>query len=406
MTFIGGVGGGLVFPILPVLGLQLGIAGAMIGLILSANRITRLAFDTLAGRMVDRFGGKVPVAAGLLIECVSILGYSAGLRYAHPAWWFLGGRALFGVGSALLFVGAQATVLGLSGEAERGRRLATVRIAMGMGLPGGLVLGGLIADRVSDDVAFLAGAALTFAGALTAAALVPAAGPGAGHGGQPDRDGVRSRLSGMLRTPEFPFLATAWAFNMLVFLSVQGVLLATLVVLIQRRGLYLPGLGGQGTAGMVMAAMMAAASVMALSVGRAVDRLALRSTLLAPALAGLAAGFIVLGVAHSLALTFTGVLLVGACLNGVNIPMLALLGDVTAPDRYGRAVGLYQLFGDVGGSLGPILGMEAALHLGVKVSYEIMGLVLAASVPAALWAYSRERTWRRQQGRADGARTD
>ncbi|HKK14401.1 MAG TPA: MFS transporter, partial [Gammaproteobacteria bacterium] len=36
VTFIGGLGGGLVFPILPALGLQLGIAGGLIGLILSA----------------------------------------------------------------------------------------------------------------------------------------------------------------------------------------------------------------------------------------------------------------------------------------------------------------------------------------------------------------------------------
>ena len=37
----------------------------MIGLILSANRITRLAFDPVAGRLVDRFGAKFRSPRGI-----------------------------------------------------------------------------------------------------------------------------------------------------------------------------------------------------------------------------------------------------------------------------------------------------------------------------------------------------
>ncbi|HEX5418867.1 MAG TPA: MFS transporter, partial [Gammaproteobacteria bacterium] len=133
VTFIGGIGGGLVFPILPALGLQLGIGGAMIGLILSANRITRMLFDPIAGHLLDRIGGRKPMALGLFTEGIAILCYSAGLELGHAKWWFLGGRALFGIGSALLLVGAQTTVLGLSTEADRGRRTATVRVAMSLG---------------------------------------------------------------------------------------------------------------------------------------------------------------------------------------------------------------------------------------------------------------------------------
>jgi MFS family permease len=64
ITLVGGIGGGLVFPILPALGLQLGIAGGMIGLILSANRLSRRASAPWAGRLVDRLGGKIPMSTG------------------------------------------------------------------------------------------------------------------------------------------------------------------------------------------------------------------------------------------------------------------------------------------------------------------------------------------------------
>ena len=56
LAFVGGLGGGVVFPILPLLGLQLGIPAVLIGLILSLNRITRLAVNPLSGMVVDRFG--------------------------------------------------------------------------------------------------------------------------------------------------------------------------------------------------------------------------------------------------------------------------------------------------------------------------------------------------------------
>jgi MFS family permease len=396
VTFIGGLGGGLVFPILPALGLQLGIAGGVIGLILSANRITRLSFAPWAGRMVDRLGGKAPLSVGLLIECLGILGYEAALLFGHPAWWFLAGRAVFGIGSALLLVGAQAAVLGFSEMADRGRHTASVRIALSMGMPGGLVLGGLIADRFSDGAAFLTGAALTALGALVALWLVPGGRfrtEGALHAG---KSSPRTSLRDLLRLPEFPFLASAWGFNLLVFFSVQGVLLATLVLLVERRGFHLFGLAGEGTAGLVMAAMMASSSVLAFLIGRALDRLGLRTVLLLPSLAGLACGFLLLGLAHSLSMTFAGAVLAGISFNGINLPLLALLGDITLPERYGRAVATYQIFGDIGGSLGPILGLEAGLRLGLMPTYLGVAVLLALGVPAVLWVRHHEAA--RRQG--------
>jgi MFS family permease len=195
---------------------------------------------------------------------------------------------------------------------------------------------------------------------------------------------------------EAPFLAAAWRFNLLVFLTVQGVLLATLVVLVQRRGLAAFGFADQGTAGVVMAAMMASSSVMAIVLGRRLDRLRLRSSLVVPGLAGLASGFAVLAFGHSLWQIFLGAMLVGGSFNGINLPMLALLGDVTPTEHYGRAVGLYQLFGDVGGSLGPVVGLEASLHFGMLPTYLAASALLLLSAPMALWAGLRERARRRE----------
>lgn len=67
IAFLSGIGGGVVFPILPMLGMQLGLSAAMVGLILAANRITRIFFNPFTGALVDRFGTRRPVAFGLFL---------------------------------------------------------------------------------------------------------------------------------------------------------------------------------------------------------------------------------------------------------------------------------------------------------------------------------------------------
>ena len=79
--------------------------------------------------------------------------------------------------------------------------------------------------------------------------------------------------------------------------------------------------------------------------------------------------------------------------------MLALLGDVTRPQFYGKSVGIYQLFGDVGGSLGPTVGLESGLHFGMLPTYLAAGALLIESTPVALWIFGPERKWRRMQSK-------
>jgi MFS family permease len=259
-------------------------------------------------------------------------------------------------------------------------------------------MGGIIADRFSNDAAFLTGALLTFVGALIAILTIPqirtrlhgraASGP----------VGIRAWLVALAALPEFPILASAWGFNTLVFFTVQGVLLATLVILVQQRGFHLLDMAAQGTAGLVMAALMGCSSIAALALGRGIDRLRLRSSLLLPSIAGVALGFAVIGLAHDLAGTFAGAILVGIFFNGINLPMLALLGDISRPEHYGRITGMYQLFGDLGGSLGPILGVEAGLRYGLGWTYLAMAALLALSGFAALWVWRREHRMRLEPG--------
>jgi len=385
LVFAGGLGGGLVFPILPILGLQLGISAALIGLILSLNRMTRLAMNPLSGLLVDRIGARWPLMAGLGIETLATLAFWVGVHGTHPAAWFLAGRGLWGVGSSLLMVGALTAALMISPVERRGRSTARVRMALGLGMPGGLVLGGLVTAHYSPGAAFLTASAITLVGMLLAWRFAPS-----GKGERPAEEDAALDVSVPTRTVLRELLADrrlwgVWAFNFLMFFTVQGVILATLALLVRERGIDLVGWGVEGTSGLLMAAMMLASVATSWIVGRRIDRSGRNTASLLLGVLLLMAGYVGLALGAGAVVVGASLLLVGVAMGTINIPLMMLMGHWVAPERYGRAIGIYQLLGDLGGSLGPILGLSALLHWGGRDLFLGLTVLLALGIPLAFW---------------------
>ena len=389
LAFVGGLGGGVVFPILPVVGLTLGIAPAMIGLILALNRITRLAINPFTGELVDRFGARWPLLTGLAVGGFATVCFAVGLRSGHPTAWFLFGRALWGVGSSLLMVGSLTAALIISDDATRGKSAALVRMSLSFGVPAGLALGGLVADLFSARAAFLSAAGITFGGAVAAYFIAPtrAAASSARHPHKKPPTGTVMR--DLLRNGP---LWMVWAFNFIVFFAIQGVLLASLVLIIRDRHLALASLGAEGTSGILMAAMLASSALISLAAGRWIDRRGRKASLLLPASLCCIGGFAVLAAGSGMSAAVLGLSAIGIGLGGINVPLIVIIGDLVGADRYGRAIGLYQVLGDIGGSLGPIIGLEAVSRYGPKPALAALAVALLVTVPlsAALWR--RERT--------------
>lgn len=402
MGFLGGIGGGVVFPILPALGERMGLSALMVGVILAANRIVRLGVNPVTGALTDRFGGREVIAAGLFIEGIGTVGYIAALHYPHPAAWFLAGRVVWGVGSSFLFVGAVAAVLALSAARQRGRLVARARSAISLGMPAGLVIGGLVTDLVSADAAFVVAAVLSAGAGLAALA------------GIPRREHRSARAADAARPAHAPLRAWLallgerrlfgiWLYAALVFFSTGGLLLATLVVLIDRRGLLIPGLGAEGSAGLLMGVLMLLYAGTSVSVGRRIDALGRRTVVLLPTLAALVGGFALLAFAHSLASLIAALVAIGAGTGGMTIPLLTLLGDLVPAERRGRATGIYQVAADAGGSAGPIVGLVLATGFGFMPTYLGLAGLFLLTVPVA---FALARTERRSRGGATMDRLD
>lgn len=386
MAFLGGIGGGVVFPILPTLGLRMGLSALMIGVILAANRIVRIGMNPFTGALVDRFGGRGVIAAGLFIEGVGTLGYIAALHFTAPAAWFLAGRLVWGAGSSLLFVGAVAAVLVASSGANRGRLVARARSAISLGVPGGLVLGGLVTEFFSAEAAFMAALILSVATGIMALVAIPRS-PAIGPS-EPAAGISQGGLLGVLRQRR---LVGIWCFASLLSFSVQGLLLATLVLLVDRRGIAIAGFGAEGSAGLLLAILMLAYAGTSLLVGHRLDVMPRRTRFLGATIALLIAGYLLLAFTSVLALIVLALIVIGIGTGACIVPLLTLIGDLVASELRGRATAIYQVASDFGGTLGPVAGLVLGVHFGFRAMYTGVAVLFVLALPIAFALARAER---------------
>ncbi|ELY43513.1 MFS transporter [Natronorubrum sulfidifaciens] len=377
-TFFVGFGGGVIFPILPNLGEVLGISAFMVGLILSANRFTRLVANAPAGVLIDRIGTRTPFIAGLAIEAVATFMYVVAILSPLPELWFLLARILWGVGSALVFATAYTITADVSEADSRGTSMGIVRAGITFGFPAGLVLGGVVSDLWGNVEAFVLAASFAGLASVIAYLIVPET-----H----VEDEHESVKPWDLET-SVPAL-TVGLVNFGLYFAYIGVLFSTLVLLVGDRGITIFGLDAQGSSGMLMAVTVLSGSVFTLGGGALSDSVGARVPVMLAFLVTSCVGFAVLAFGSRFEVLVLACLLIGAGQGGVGGPLTALLADLTPEERIGRAMGTNNVLGDVGGGLGPLVSLPLVDVLGFEAIYAISAIVpLLAGIVLVIGIYA------------------
>jgi len=107
IAFVVALGFGIVAPAIPLFARAFGVGTTAVGLAVSAFAFFRFVSAFSGGSLVERFGERVVLTAGLLI--VAVTTGAAGLASSFPV--FLGLRAAGGVGSAMFTVAALSPLL-------------------------------------------------------------------------------------------------------------------------------------------------------------------------------------------------------------------------------------------------------------------------------------------------------
>jgi MFS family permease len=378
-VFLGGVAGGVAFPTLPNLGPLLGISPLLVGAILAINRATRLILNAPAGSILDRVGTRRPMLVGFAVMAAAPFGYILGLDPPFglsSAAVFLLSRVCWGVGSAFVFVGAFSTITHVTTAQNRGRWVGYMRGGQSLGFPAGLIVGGLVTDAFGYATAFTVAGVAGLVATGAAAAVLPNLSPDVSGSA-----GLRA-IPALVRADRR--IGAVGLVNFAVRFLFAGVLLSTVVLYAGTNDIGFGGLSAVGASGIVMAISVVFSSTTTVLAGRYSDSLDNRATVTLPAIVALGVGFVLLALWPTLPGTVGGVALIGVGVGGTNPPLLAYLGDISPEGDVGKLGGVYNAFGDLGSSLGPVVALPLVEVLGFELGYLLCaGLVVGVGVLVA-----------------------
>jgi len=378
-VFLPSVAGGISFPAIPRLELVLGLSSAVVGLILSTADGVRLLSNAPIGSLLDRVGTRQPLVAGFFSLTVAYFGYALGMDPGpvplDPAVVFVVSAAVAGLGSALVLVGGYAMITDITTPENRGQWLGYMLGSYGLGFPVGLVIGGVIADVYGIREAFLLGGVVSLASMPVILAFVPDLSP------EVDRDGGIRAIPALVRADR-RLAALGTVNGILSFLS--RAFLTTVVVFAAKLGLKLGALSDMGVTGVMLALVTLAAAGSTLVAGRYSDSFDDRLYLVFPSLCVMAVGFVTVAVVPTLAGIIAGGV-VAAVGGGAVSPILkAYLGDISPSGDVAKLGGAFNVFGDLGGILGPMVALPAASRVGFDAVYfGCAGLGVIAAVLVA-----------------------
>lgn len=359
--FMVALGFGLVLPAIPLFAREFGVGKTAAGAVISAFAFTRLAAAPFVGRVINAAGERIILASGIGIVAVSSL--LSGL--AQNYWQLLVLRGIGGVGSIMFSVSSASLLIRVTPSHQRGRA---------QGVWAGSFLVGSIAGPAVGTVAsfslrlpfFLYAGTLVVAGAIGLGALR--------HSELAARQVApvqRLDLRTALRDRAYiGALVASFAGDF----AVVGARVSIVPQFMTDR----LGLGS----GWVYAAFLTVSLVsglLLLPFGHFADTRGRRPVILGGLALG-AVGFLLLPTLASLAGLLIAMVLLGFAGAADSVAPGAVLGDVVG-SRGGTVVAVFQMAGDLGAVLGPVLAGSMADNHGYGPAFVLSALVALTPLP-------------------------
>ncbi|MDQ1703226.1 MAG: transporter, family, multidrug resistance protein [Frankiaceae bacterium] len=370
VAFAVAVGFGIVAPAIPLFAKSFGVDNTHAASVISAFAFMRLLTAPIGGRVVDRFGERLVMATGVGIVAVSSA--VAGLSQTYTQLLVL--RGVGGFGSALFTVSAATLLLRSVPNELRGR-------ASGM-FSGGFLFGGISGPALGGFVTGISRRLPFFLYAGTLAVAVTIALIALRHSHTANADAAARRQ--IERTAVFPLFrnasyraalatnfADAWA-----MLGVRSALIPIFVTEVLHKSSSWTG------AGFVVVAAINASLL--LPAGKFADTVGRRPVLIAGCTAG-AASLVVLALVPNLPGYLIAMALLGFGSGLLDVAPAAMAGDV-AGRRGGSAIAAYQMSGDLGMIVGPLIVGYLADHVSYGAGFLVTAGVLGAAAVLAVVA--------------------
>lgn len=364
VAFTVALGYGVVAPALPLFARQFGVGKTAAGAVISAFAIMRLVTAPFVGRLVNAFGERVLLAAGIGVVAVSSL--LAG--FAQSYWQLLVLRGAGGVGSIMFSVSAASLLVRVTPPHLRGRAQGVWAGAFLIGLVAGPALGTVAGFSLRAPF-FLYAGTLVVAGALGLSRLR--------HSELAARNQVRSDplpLRVALRNRSY---LAALAASFVGDWAIVGTRTAIVPQFIGDRL-------GLGSTWVYVAFLVVSivSGLLLLPFGRIADSRGRRPVIIAGLAVG-AVGFALIPALPNLVALLVAMMLLGVAGAADSVAPGAVMGDVVG-GRGGTVVAVFQMSGDLGAAIGPVVAGWVADAHGYSATFAVAAVVALAPIPAVL----------------------
>lgn len=163
------LGFGAIVPVVPLFAEQYGVSQSAIGLTIAVYGLARFLVNVPAGRLADRSGRRVTLAAGGVVTVVGTIACAVAPNYEL----FLAARFVAGAGAAFVLTGGQIVLADISTSQNRGRVMAIYQGVFLVTVGAGAFPGGWLAERISLAAPFWVAAVLAGIVSLLAWFFVP-----------------------------------------------------------------------------------------------------------------------------------------------------------------------------------------------------------------------------------------
>ncbi|MFS8935721.1 MFS transporter [Corynebacterium sp. c25Ua_89] len=370
-AFIIALGYGIIAPLLPQFVVSFDVSMAAAGMVVSIFSASRLIFAPGAGKLVDKFGSRWVYLTGLFTVAIT----TALVAVAQEYWHIVLFRALAGIGSTMFTVSAMGLIVKLSPPTIRGKCSATYATAF--------LLGNIIGPLLGASLAFMGFRwpfVLYGAGVALAAVVVWVLMPSLSRDGSAGAALPPMKLSEAWHDTAYRAVLTSnfaqgWI-NMGVRVSVLPLFAASVFH------------NGAAASGFALAVFAAGNAVVLQFSGRWADIYGRRPMILI-GLVGTGVFVGLMGLADTIPMLLIVSAFAGAASGLINPAQTAAIGDVVSNKRSGgQVLSTFQMAGDFGQILGPIVVGGLADYFGFAKAFAVCAGMAAMGLVA--WLCGRE----------------
>ncbi len=365
-SFFVAVGFGIIAPTIPLFAKSFGVNNAQVGSIISAFAFARFASGLIAGKLVDKFGERLVYTVG--IAFVALSSFAAALAQSYEQ--LLIFRSAGGLGSSMFSVAAGSIILRAVKDDQRARAQSLYNSSFLVGMMAGPVIGGFL-TAISLRAPLLVYAALlvvaSAAGGFLLRNSVLAARP------TEKSSAVKTSMRDALAMKPYVIaliisFTTAWV----IFGMSRSVLPLFMVEDMK---------SSAGFIGIGFTISAVVQGIFLLRAGRMSDERGRKFSAIS--------GLTLLGISVVLlVLTFhPWIFLLSMFIGAFGSAFLsttpsAIVGDVLK-GKGGQVIALYQMSGDAGAMVAPVILGFIADHYGFRATFALSAIIVAAVIVVA-----------------------